>query len=70
MTPSRLKTVSWEDACEICREYAIVSIKTISQLPRDTTKGPFKFIYISGHVAERDPAKKPWMLGDYALMRV
>ncbi|KAJ8099000.1 putative nucleoside-diphosphate-sugar epimerase protein [Lipomyces tetrasporus] len=28
-----------------------------------------RFIYTSGANGERDPSKKPWVLGDYCLMR-
>lgn len=31
---------------------------------------PFRFLYMSGANAERDQTKKPWLLGDYSLMRV
>jgi hypothetical protein len=31
---------------------------------------PFRFIYISGSAAERDPSKTPIFLSEYLLMRV
>jgi hypothetical protein len=31
---------------------------------------PFRFLYMSGSNSQRDPAKKPWLLGDYSVMRV
>ncbi len=31
---------------------------------------PFRFIYISGSAAERDPTKTPAFLPEYLLMRV
>ncbi|KAI0175860.1 hypothetical protein GGR52DRAFT_538479 [Hypoxylon sp. FL1284] len=70
VTPSQLRTMTWEQACTICRDYAIKGIETISELNRDRESSkPFRFIYISGSNSERDPVKKPWVLGDYCLMR-
>ena len=30
---------------------------------------PFRFLYMSGATAQRDQTKKPWLLGEYSLMR-
>ncbi|CAG8984082.1 hypothetical protein HYALB_00003024 [Hymenoscyphus albidus] len=35
----------------------------------NTTNNPFRFIYCSGANSEQDPNKKPWVLGDYCLIR-
>ncbi|KAI1438633.1 hypothetical protein GGR50DRAFT_691168 [Xylaria sp. CBS 124048] len=67
--PSKLKSVTWEEACKISRDYAITAMETMSQLPRGNVTGKFRFLYISGSSAERDPTKKPLLLGDYCLMR-
>lgn len=71
VTPSKLKTVTPEESAKISRDYAVTAIDTISHLARPIdSKTPLRFIYMSGANAERDPAKKPWVLGDNALMRV
>lgn len=70
MTPSKLKTMPWEETRKICFDYTVTGIETIAQLPRDSAGKPFRFIYTSGANAERDSSKKPWVLGDYSLMRV
>lgn len=70
MTPSQLKTMSFEQASKICRDYAIAGIETIANLPRNGVRKPLRFIYISGSNAVRPPAQKPWILGDYSVMRV
>ncbi|GAW20838.1 hypothetical protein ANO14919_103500 [Xylariales sp. No.14919] len=67
--PSKLQSVTWEEACKISRDYAVTAVKVISQLRRDSVPSKFRFIYISGSNAERDPSKKPPRLGDYCLMR-
>ncbi|KAI0884956.1 uncharacterized protein GGS22DRAFT_136474 [Annulohypoxylon maeteangense] len=70
VTPAQLRAMGWEQACKICRDYAIKGIETITQLPRgDGEKKPFRWVYISGSSSVRDPAEKPWVLGDYCVMR-
>ncbi|KAI1214497.1 uncharacterized protein F4807DRAFT_408331 [Annulohypoxylon truncatum] len=70
VTPSQVSTVGWEQTCIICRDYAITGIETITQLPRgDGDKRPFRWVYISGSSSVRDPAERPWVLGDYCVMR-
>ncbi|KAK0716605.1 hypothetical protein B0T21DRAFT_375201 [Apiosordaria backusii] len=66
ITPSQLKSTPWETTVKVCRDYAVNGIKAISSL---TEKKPFRFVYISGSNAVRDPAKKPLLLGDYCVLR-
>lgn len=70
ITPAELRSVGWEQACKICRDYAIKGIEIITKLPRGDGKKPFRWVYISGSSSVRDPAEKPWVLGDYCVMRV
>jgi hypothetical protein len=71
ITPSKSRSFPWEQTVRVCRDYAIRGIETISQLAHESQRDkPFRFVYISGSNAERDPKKKPWILGDYCLMRV
>ncbi|KAH8807463.1 hypothetical protein F5884DRAFT_899859 [Xylogone sp. PMI_703] len=69
ITPSRSKTMAWEEVRKICLDYTLTGLETISQLQRDHAKEPFRFIYVSGIKAERDQTKKPLILGGYTLMR-
>ncbi|KAJ9396055.1 hypothetical protein DTO282F9_7030 [Paecilomyces variotii] len=71
VTPSKSKTMLWEEVRKICYDYTVKGLETIAQLPRDTSAGkPLRFIYTSGAMSERDQSsKKPWLLGDYRLMR-
>nr|CDP29391.1 Putative protein of unknown function [Podospora anserina S mat+] len=66
ITPAQLKTVPWETTVKVCRDYAVTGIKVISSL---TDKRLFRFVYVSGANAVRDPAKKPLLLGDYCVLR-
>lgn len=60
----------WEEVRRICLDYTMTGLESISQLPRDSASKPLRFIYTSGAKSERDQSKKPWLLGDYSLMRV
>lgn len=68
-TPAKSNTMPWEDVCRTCLDYTMTGLETLASLPRDGA-GPLRFIYTSGSNAERDAGKKPWILGDYCVMRV
>lgn len=70
VTPSKLRTMPWEDVRKICLDYTVSDIEAIAQLPRGFASKPLRFIYTSGAKSQRDQSRKPWILGDYALMRV
>ncbi|SPJ72814.1 uncharacterized protein FTOL_02543 [Fusarium torulosum] len=67
--PGKLKQYSWDQVRMICYEYALYAADTFAKLPRQDNPEPLRFIYVSGCNAERDPSKKPWILGDYCLLR-
>jgi nucleoside-diphosphate-sugar epimerase len=69
VTPAKLKQYTWDQVRMICYEYALYAADTFAKLPREGKPEPLRFIYVSGSNAERDPAKKPWILGDYCLLR-
>ncbi|AEO71933.1 uncharacterized protein THITE_2148503 [Thermothielavioides terrestris NRRL 8126] len=70
VTPSKSKTVPREQVIKVSRDYAVKCLETLSRLPREgDSKKPLRFIYISGHKAERDQSKKPLIIGDYLLIR-
>jgi hypothetical protein len=70
--PTKYKSLPWDEVRKICIDYTLTGLDTITQLPRSAEAGnrPLHFVYVSGTAAERDPTKKPWLLGDYAVMRV
>jgi hypothetical protein len=70
VTITRAKSVSQEKAREICLEYTMTGLDTISQLSRGSPSKPFRFIYTSGAKSERDPSKSPWFMSNYVLLRV
>lgn len=68
VTPSKVKTMP--SARKVCLDYTVKGIEAMAQLPRDSAGKPLRFIYTSGAKAQRDQSQKPWILGDYTLMRV
>ncbi|KAI0593184.1 hypothetical protein F4775DRAFT_608201 [Biscogniauxia sp. FL1348] len=73
VTPSKLKSMPFEDISKICRDYAVTAIKTLDGL-RPNQKQPLRFIYMSGHFAPRSAAEVPKELIDndlasYGLLR-
>ncbi|OKL59731.1 hypothetical protein UA08_05038 [Talaromyces atroroseus] len=65
VTPSKSKEMPFERARKICSDFTIAGLKIMTPI----SNKPFRFIYTSGAKTEQDPAKKPWILGDYCLMR-
>ncbi|PNP57833.1 hypothetical protein THARTR1_01991 [Trichoderma harzianum] len=59
----------WDEVRKICLDYTIAGLEELSKAPRNNTTKPLHFVYVSGANAERDQSKKPWVLGDYCLMR-
>lgn len=70
ITPSKSKTMPWDEVRKVCLDYTMAGLETLSKLPRGDATKPLQFLYVSGANTERDQTKKPWILGDYCLMRV
>lgn len=68
--PADLKSMPWDDVRKICLDYTVTGLEVLTDLPRDPGRKPLRFIYTSGTAAVRDPKLKPWVLGDYAVLRV
>ncbi|OBT92244.1 hypothetical protein VE01_09975 [Pseudogymnoascus verrucosus] len=66
VTITRARSVTQEKAREICLEYTMTGLDTISEL---STSKQFRFIYTSGAKSERDPTRAPWLMRDYLLLR-
>ncbi|KAM3431840.1 hypothetical protein MY4824_005790 [Beauveria thailandica] len=69
ITPTASKTMDFEAVKTVCADYVLKGFDTLKQLPRPKGGKPLRFVYASGAKAERDQTKKPWILGDYTLMR-
>ncbi|KAL7820164.1 hypothetical protein V8C44DRAFT_315648 [Trichoderma aethiopicum] len=69
VTPNKSATMPWDQVRKVCLDYTIHGLEELSKARRNDTSKPLTFIYVSGANAERDPAKKPWLLGEYCIMR-
>ncbi|XWW95235.1 hypothetical protein V2A60_003189 [Cordyceps javanica] len=69
ITPTASKTMDFETVKKVCVDYVMEGFSVLKQLPRPEGGKPLRFVYASGAKAERDQTKKPWILGDYTLMR-
>ncbi|EJP65845.1 nucleoside-diphosphate-sugar epimerase, putative [Beauveria bassiana ARSEF 2860] len=69
ITPTASKRLDFEAVKTVCVDYVMKGFDTLKQLPRPKSGKPLRFVYASGAKAERDQTKKPWILGDYTLMR-
>ncbi|KAK4228037.1 NAD(P)-binding Rossmann-fold containing protein [Podospora fimiseda] len=69
LTPGKYRSVPPDQGAKICRDYAAYGIETMSNLPRAEGSKPFRFVYFSGSGSERDPAKKPLIMGEYFVLR-
>ncbi|GFP52293.1 hypothetical protein TASIC1_0001044500 [Trichoderma asperellum] len=69
VTPRKSGAMPWDEVRKICLEYTIAGLETLSKLPRGNEAKPLRFLYVSGANTERDQTKKPWVMGDYCLMR-
>ncbi|KEY64521.1 hypothetical protein S7711_03588 [Stachybotrys chartarum IBT 7711] len=64
-TPEKLGSMTTEESKKISHDYLIYGLETMAK----TANTPFRFAYISGAKSERDQTKKPFILGEFCLMR-
>jgi hypothetical protein len=57
----------FEQVEKICYDFTVNGLKTMAAI---ISNKPFRFIYTSGAKVDRDQTTKPWILGDYGLLRV
>ncbi|CAL5874895.1 uncharacterized protein PFLUO_LOCUS9197 [Penicillium psychrofluorescens] len=67
VTPMKLKTTPFEEACKVSRDYATTAIQSLDAL-RHKQARPLRFLYMSGHFAPRNPAEIPKELQDHGLI--
>ncbi|KAF2498210.1 hypothetical protein BU16DRAFT_579387 [Lophium mytilinum] len=65
ITPAKSKTYTFEEVRKVCSGYTVAGIREMSSVANK----PFRFIYTSGAMTERDQTKKLMLLGEYRLMR-
>lgn len=67
VTPTKSKLMDVADVKRVCHDYTMTGLQAMYEA--EPAK-PFRFLYMSGYMSQRDPSKKPFLLGDYAVMRV
>lgn len=67
ITPSKSKAYDFEEVRRICQTSAISCLRSTHEAG---PAAPFRFLYVSGVAAERDPTKTPTFMPQYSLMRV
>lgn len=66
VTPSQSKEMDFGDVTKICSDYTINGLTNMAALANK----PFRFVYTSGVLIERDQSKSLPLLAEYRLMRV
>lgn len=60
-------SMDFAEVKKICVDCTVYGMRTMSDL---RAADPFRFLYMSGHDAERDQTKTPRCMPEYFLMRV
>jgi len=66
VTPRKSKEMDPTEVETICFDYTVNGLRTMAALANK----PFRFVYTSGALVERDQSKSLWFLANYRLMRV
>jgi hypothetical protein len=66
VTPSRSREMDFAEVTKICYDYSINGLTNMAA----AANRPFRFVYTSGVLVERDQTKTFPIMGDYRLMRV
>ncbi|KAH7375409.1 hypothetical protein B0T11DRAFT_270309 [Plectosphaerella cucumerina] len=66
VTPTRSRLLNAAEVKRVCHDYTAAGLHAMYDAG---PAKPFRFLYMSGSNSQRDPAKKPWLLGDYSVMR-
>jgi hypothetical protein len=67
VTPTKAQSMDPVEVKRVCHDYTMAGLSAMYEAG---PAKPFRFLYMSGNNAVRDPAKKPRILGDYCVMRV
>lgn len=66
VTPSQSRSMDFAEVATICHDYTINGIRNMIKVANK----PFRFVYVSGVLVERDQNKVLPNMGDYLHMRV
>ena len=68
VTPANVRDMSQEEVSRICLDYTLVGLKAMAEVAN--TSRPFRVVYTSGVLSERDQDRVLWFQGRYRKMRV
>ncbi|KAI1179790.1 NAD(P)-binding protein [Nemania sp. FL0916] len=66
ITPQKAMTLGFEETKRICQTSTIAGLRAMHEAGTST---PFRFLYMNGATAERDPKKTPKFMPEFSLMR-
>ncbi|KAK6844858.1 nucleoside-diphosphate-sugar epimerase [Apiospora arundinis] len=67
VTPSKSKSMQFADVKRICQDFTMAGLQAMYEAG---PAKPFRFMYMSGTAAPRDPNQKPgWFMPEYSQMR-
>ncbi|KAK9785073.1 hypothetical protein SCARD494_12327 [Seiridium cardinale] len=66
ITPGKSRQFPFDEVKRVCQESTLAGMKAMHEAGLNQ---PFRFIYLSGAMAERDQTKRPLYMADYTLMR-
>jgi hypothetical protein len=67
VTPSKVKSLPWDETVKICRDFTLNALQTLAAMPRKEY-APLRFVYVSGHYAPRSEAAITVRLADQDIM--
>ncbi|KAL1868539.1 hypothetical protein VTK73DRAFT_3631 [Phialemonium thermophilum] len=66
VVPNKAARMDWNTVRAICHESPLRFLEAMETVEKAK---PFRFLYMSGALGERDQTKKPWMMPEYAHLR-
>lgn len=68
ITPDKTSGMSEAEIKKICHDYTMLGLQAMSEVAN--TSHPFRFVYTSGAMTERDRSKSLWLMSEHRKMRV
>jgi hypothetical protein len=69
ITPFRLGKFDFAEVKRVCQDCTVAGLKAVSEA-NSTSPKPTTFVYMSAEGTPQDLSDKPFVLGDYQIMRV
>lgn len=69
ITPGKASTYDFAEVKRVCQDCTMAGLEALREANSAAPK-PVRFVYLSGEGVSQDFATKPFILGDYRIMRV